>query len=87
MRNGIICNFNLFDMYQIILNVVDGAISPIGTVVLENLGQDIGRYCLLKNIDYVHLYGDESYALKLIEDIDTATSGLYSKKKIEIEVN
>ena len=87
MRDGIVCQFNLFDMYQTVNEIQNGQLRPLGIMTLEELGKNIGKYCLTQNINYIHLYGDLSYSKKIIEDIDTVTNGLFSKKKIEIEVN
>ena len=87
MRDGIVCQFNLFDMYQTVNEIQNGQLRPLGIMTLDELGKNIGKYCLKQNINYVHLYGDNIYSKKIIEDIDTVTNGLFSKKKIEIEVN
>ena len=86
-RDGIVCLFNMFDMYQIVNEIKNGQIMPIGLMTLEELGKNIGTYCLTQNINYVHLYGDMVYSKKIIEDIDKYTNNLYSEKKLEIEVN
>ena len=87
MRDGIVCLYNLFDMYQVVNEIKNGQLMPVGTMTLEELGKNIGKYCLTQNVNYIHLYGDLSYSKKIIEDIDTVTNGLFSEKKIEIEVN
>lgn len=87
MRDGIICHVNLFDLHQTIREVKNDTVKDIGLVQTKDLGTAIGKYCLTNNIDYVHLYGDNLFAQRVIEDIDKATENLYSENKIEIEVN
>lgn len=87
MRDGIICHYFLFDLHQTIQEVKDGEVKQIGMTTMKDLGKHIGEYCADKKIDYVHLYGDNVYSKKIIEDIDKFSGKMYSNNKIEIEVN
>lgn len=87
MRDGIICHFNLFDYRQEILEVKDDKITSIGRIETSEVSKLISEYCLKNNINYIHLYGDNSFLKRTIKDIDKYTKNLYSEKKIEIEVN
>ena len=87
MKNGIVCHYFLFDLYQTIQEVKDGEVEQIGVTTMKDLGKQIGEYCANKKINYVHLYGDNIYAKKIIEDIDKFSGKMYSNNKIEIEVN
>ena len=87
MRDGVFCNFNLFDYHQTIQMIKDDVRTNVGLVETSELGKAIGKYCLANNIDYVRLIGDKMFANKIIADIDKQTGNLYSEKKIEIEVN
>lgn len=87
MKNGILCHYFLFDLYQTIQEVKDGEVEQIGVTTMKDLGKQIGEYCANKKINYVHLYGDNIYAKKIIEDIDKFSGKMYSNNKIEIEVN
>ncbi len=68
MRDGIICHYFLFDLHQTIQEVKDGEVKQIGMTTMKDLGKHIGEYCADKKIDYVHLYGDNVYSKKIIED-------------------
>ena len=87
MRDGIVCHYFLFDLHQTIQEVDNGEVKSIGMTTMKNLGRYIGEYCANKKINYVHLYGDNVYAKKIIEDIDKFSGKMYSNNKIEIEVN
>ena len=87
MRDGIICHYILFDLHQTIQEVKDGEVKQIGMTTMKDLWKHIGDYCADKKIDYVHLYGDNVYSKKIIEDIDKFSGKMYSNNKIEIEVN
>ena len=87
MKNGILCHYFLFDLHQTIQEVKDGEVEQIGVTTMKDLGKQIGEYCANKKINYVHLYGDNIYAKKIIEDIDKFSGKMYSNNKIEIEVN
>lgn len=87
MRDGIICHFNLFHFRQEILEVKNDKITSIGKVETIKVGELISKYCLENNINYVHLYGENSFLKRIIKDIDKYTENLYSENKIEIEVN
>ena len=87
MKNGILCHYFLFDLHQTIQEVKDGEVEQIGVTTMKDLGKQIGEYCANKKINYVHLYGDNVYAKKIIEDIDKFSGKMYSNNKIEIEVN
>ena len=87
MRDGIICHYFLFDLHQTIQEVKDGEVKQIGMTTMKDLEKHIGEYCADKKIDYVHLYGDNVYSKKIIEDIDKFSGKMYSNNKIEIEVN
>ena len=87
MKNGILCHYFLFNLYQTIQEVKDGEVEQIGVTTIKDLGKQIGEYCANQKINYVHLYGDNVYSKKIIEDIDKFSGKMYSNNKIEIEVN
>ena len=87
MKDGILCHYFLFDLHQTIQEVKDGEVEQIGVTTMKDLGKQIGEYCAIKKINYVHLYGDNIYTKKIIEDIDKFSGKMYSNNKIEIEVN
>ena len=87
MKDGVFCNFNLFDYHQTIQMIKDGKTTSVGLVETSQLGEAIAKYCLANKIDYVRLLGDNMFAEKVIKDIDKHTNNLYSEKKITIEVN
>lgn len=85
----VVSHFNIFDMYQTVALVDEttGEIKVMSSATMGDLGATIAEYCLLEKANHVHLFGDGNYALKLINDIDRSTKGLYSANKIGIEVN
>ena len=87
MRDGILCHYFLFDLHQTIQEEKNEEVKSIRMTTMKDLGKHIGEYCANKKIDYVHLYGDNVYSKKIIEDIDKFSGKMYSNNKIEIEVN
>ena len=78
----LVCNFNLFDLHQNIF-LVDkkGKTKCVAISSLEDLGNTLEIMCLKHKENKVKLFGNEEYAKKIKENINSKYSN------IEIEVN
>lgn len=83
----LVCNFNLFDLHQTIMLVDDYDHKTVSVTTLTDLGKSLSELCNANGIEYIHLYGDNSYANKIIKDFDKASNLKFSKNKVKIEVN
>ena len=91
MENAfIICTINLFTIRQKIIIVKTNEAEQLTAIDcdLNSLPQALVDLCFSQNIDKVHLYGDESYIEKCLQDIDYYSGCYaYSNNMIKVEVN
>jgi len=84
----IICDFNLFDMNQVISVMNDdGTISTSISSTMDSLAHDIVDLCHSEHINKVHLCGSEKYAYQaILPSILEYNKSTYGIDNIEIEV-
>ena len=90
VNNFLACSINLFTKKQDIIliknNDLDNAI--ITPCDLQDLGKVLTDFCFAENIDTIHIYGNEEYIKKIIQDIDVYSGcSAYSNNMIKVEVN
>lgn len=86
----LVCNINLFTKEQSILLIKDSDYSTasIMSCDLQDLGKVLTDFCFAENIDTIHIYGNEEYIKKIIQDIDVYSGcSAYSNNMIKVEVN
>ena len=86
----LVCNINLFTKEQSILLIKDSDYSTasITPCDLSDLGKTLTDICFSENIDTIHIYGNEEFIKKIINDIDIHSGcSAYSNNMIKVEVN
>ena len=84
------CNINLFSKNQDIILIENSDFNNaiITPCDLSDLGKVLTDFCFAENIDTIHIYGNEEYIKKIIQDIDVYSGcSAYSNNMIKVEVN
>lgn len=84
------CNINLFSKNQdiILIENSDFNNATITSCDLSDLGKTLTDICFSENIDTIHIYGNEEFIKKIINDIDIHSGcSAYSNNMIKVEVN
>lgn len=84
------CNINLFSKNQDIILIENSDFNNaiITPCDLSDLGKTLTDICFSENIDTIHIYGNEEFIKKIINDIDIHSEcSAYSNNMIKVEVN
>lgn len=82
----LICNFNQFSFdHKIIMIDGENTNTTVLSVEADKLGEILAG--MSSNCNKIHLFGNEIYAEKIIDDIKTNLALLNINNNIEIEVN
>lgn len=87
MKKEIVCQFHLFDLHQNIM-LIDGDDAQVVCISsLNQLGADLAKMCEKFDVNDVHIYGSNSYAEKIVEQLVRENVANYANRPINVEIN
>ena len=87
MFNEVICNLNLFDANQKIYIYKNNMYEIIGETNLNSIAEDMLTIGQEHDISRFHIFGNNDYVDKLVEDLKFLNYSKFNNNEIEIEVN
>ena len=88
MDKYIVVNVSLFGTNTIYISSTDGYSEKLKNSSLNNLSSDIVNFCYNKQIDKVHLFGNELFLKPFVKSIEKENEKYYSNKlNIKVQVN
>lgn len=87
MSDEVICNLNLFDAHQKIYIYKNDMYEIIGETNLDSIAEDMLTIGQTHSISKFHIFGNNDYVDKLVEDLKFLNYSKFNNNDIEIEVN
>lgn len=75
----------MFSMDQKIYLVKDGSQTIVGVPDFDHLAEALGTISKMENVDNIHLFGQETYANKLAEEIYELYR--FGNNNLKVEIN
>lgn len=88
-KGKIICSINMFDLKQHILffDYEANTVTELGMCNTRDIGYEIAKYSLMKEIDEIELLGDAKYLQMTAQIIQETRMNNYNMSKVRIYIN